>query len=79
MTTYRLTWNTPDIFPTDLTAYCVLFLSFIRFTVEKYEGTMETDPATGTTYIDIPDWAKDACIQELVNLLGPGSRQHAIK
>lgn len=72
MTTYKLTWNTPDTFTTDLTAYCALLLSFIRFTVEKYEGTMETDPATGATYIAIPDWAEDTCIEELGSLVRPG-------
>jgi hypothetical protein len=74
MTTYKLTWNTPDTFTTDLTAYCALLRSFIRFTVEEYGGTMETDPVTGTTYIGIPDWAEDACIQELVSLVGPAAK-----
>jgi len=75
MTTYKLNWNTPpDTLTSDLTAFCVLFLSFIRFTVEKYGGTMETDPATGTTYVGIPDWAKDACMQELADLAEPGNQ-----
>ena len=75
MTTYKLTWQTPDTFTSDLTAYCALLLSFIRFTVEEeYGGTIETDQGTGTTYIGIPDWAEDACIQKLVNLVGPAAK-----
>jgi hypothetical protein len=57
----------------DLLSFHALFMAIIRFAVEKYGGNLRKDPATGTTYVDIPDWAEDACLQELGALVGPGS------
>jgi hypothetical protein len=72
MTRYESTWNTPKALTSDLTNFHALFLAIIRFAVEKYGGAMETDLATGTTSIEIPDWAREACFQELGELVGPG-------
>lgn len=46
-------------------------MALVRFAVEKYGGTMETDTATGVTLLDIPDWAEEACLRELGQLVGP--------
>ena len=72
MARFQGTWDSLDMLTSDLTAFYALFRSVIRFAVGKYGGTMATDPATGTTYIDIPIWAEDACFEELAQLVGPG-------
>jgi hypothetical protein len=72
MTKYTFNLNAPEISKADLTGVYALFLSIVRFAVEKYGATMDTDPETGATYIGIPDWADDVCHQELWELLGPG-------
>ena len=72
MMRYESTWNTPETLTSDLISFHALFLAVIRFAIGKYGGAMETDPATGVTYIDVPDWSHEACFQELGELMGPG-------
>ena len=56
----------------DIPVFYALFVSIIRFAVEEHGATMETDPATGSTHIDVPCWAEGACLEELARLVGPG-------
>ncbi len=63
----------PASLTNDLLSFHALFMAIVRFAVEKYGGRVRKDPSSGTTYVDIPDWAEDACLQELGNLVGPGS------
>jgi hypothetical protein len=72
MAKYKSTWDSPKILTSDLVSFHALFLAVIRFAVEKHGGTIKTDPATGVTRLDIPDWAEDVCFQELGDLVGPG-------
>jgi hypothetical protein len=72
MAQFQSTLTRPNILNSDLTGFYALFRSVIRFAVGKYGGTMATDRTTGTTYIDIPIWAEDACFEELAQLVGPG-------
>ncbi len=77
MTRYPRSWNLPEILTSDLIGFYALFRSVVRFAVGKYGGIMATDPATGTTYVDIPIWAEDACFEELAQLVGPGKPLHS--
>ncbi len=60
----------------------ILFLSCVRFVVEKHGGTMSTDPNSLDAQLDIPENTKDASFEELGELL-KGSclavRQHQIE
>jgi len=47
-----------------------LFLSIVRLVVEKYGGTMQTDPVTYRTYISIPHSRQAVCLKELAELRG---------
>jgi hypothetical protein len=77
MARFQSSWAPPEILTSDLTGFYALFRSVVRFAVGKYGGIMATDPATGTTYVDIPIWAEDACFQELAQLVGPGKPLHS--
>ncbi len=77
MTEYEKTFCTPDTLTSDLALFHALFLSVVRFAVEKYGGSVETDPITGTTYVDIPLWAEEVCLEELGELVGPGKPLNA--
>jgi hypothetical protein len=77
MTRFQSPWDPQEILTSDLTGFYALFRSVIRFAVGKYGGTMTTDPATGTTYVDIPIWAENACLEELAQLVGPGKPLHS--
>jgi hypothetical protein len=72
MASYEKPLNMPEMMIGDLVRFQALFLAIIRFAVEKYGGTMQKDPATGETHLDIPDWAEDVCFQELAELVAPG-------
>jgi len=45
-------------------------LYVIRSIVEKYGGTMETDPARNTIDIDVPEKRRIACVQEIEEKVG---------
>ena len=47
-----------------------LFLSIVRLVVEKYGGTMQTDPVTQRTCISIPHSNQAVCLKELAELRG---------
>ena len=76
MTKYEFIWNAPETLNADLTSFYALTLSILRFAIERYGGTVETDPATGAISIGIPDWSEDECCEELWKLLGPGKPLH---
>jgi hypothetical protein len=50
-----------------------LFTCILRPVVEKHEGTIEIDPSTQNPIISIPQRTKDACFEELGELLAPGT------
>lgn len=54
-------WNTPGISGIEKARFHFLNLCFVRFVVEKHGGTMETDPATYTAYIRIPQNKRAVC------------------
>lgn len=56
----------------DLAGFHAFFLAVIRFAVEKYGGTMRTDLISGETRLHIPNWAEEACFEDLGQLVGPG-------
>ena len=72
MTKYTFSLNATETAEADLAGVYALFLAIVRFAVERYGATLDTDPATGATCVGIPDWAEDVCHQELWDLLGPG-------
>ena len=47
-----------------------LFLSIVRLVVEKYGGTVQTDPVTDNTYLSIPHSNQAVCLKELAELRG---------
>jgi hypothetical protein len=56
----------------DLARFHAFFLAVIRFAVEKYGGTIRTDLISGETRLHIPNWAEEACFEDLGQLVGPG-------
>jgi hypothetical protein len=67
---------------TDEVKLHILFLSCVRFVVEKHGGTMATDPNTMDAQLNIPEDVKDACFEELGKLLDGSClavRQHQIE
>lgn len=55
----------PAIPATDEARLHVLFLCVVRTVVEKYGGTMKTDPETYNAQISIPTNNKTHCFDEL--------------
>lgn len=72
MARYTPPLNTPEMMSSDLVRFYALFSTVVRFSVEKYGGTMQKDPATGETYLAVPKWAEDVCLKELAGLVAPG-------
>jgi hypothetical protein len=58
-------WKIPWLSVTEKAQIHVLFISCIRFTVEKYGGVMETDSKVRIATIKIPKDHTSACFQEL--------------
>lgn len=63
-----------DIPATEEARFHVLFLCVVRTIVEKYGGTMETDPETYDAQISIPKGSETMCFDELERLF-PGDEQ----
>ena len=63
--------NIPEMMSSDLVRFHALFSTVVRFSVEKYGGTMQKNPATGETQLAVPEWAEDVCLQELGELVAP--------
>ena len=64
----RIFKNTSDVFDHELRFRC-LARSLVRYVVEKYGGTVETNPQTKETRIAVPCDVEDACMEELRHLL----------
>ena len=61
--------TTKTVIPaTDEARLHVLFLCVVRSIVEKYGGSMETDPETYNAHISVPTEKKDICFNELETL-----------
>jgi len=77
------TFGSSAVLPaTDEVKLHILFLSCVRFVVEKHGGTMATDPPSLDAQLDIPENTKDACFEELGELLNGSclaARQHQIE
>jgi hypothetical protein len=77
------TFGSSAVLPaTDEVKLHILFLSCVRFVVEKHGGTMATDPHSLDAQLDIPENTKDACFEELGELLNGSclaARQHQIE
>jgi hypothetical protein len=58
-------WKIPWLSANEKAQIHVLFISCIRFTVEKYGGVMETDSNVRIATIKIPKDHTSACFQEL--------------
>ncbi len=61
-------WNIPWLRTTEKVRLHILYLCCIRFVVEKYGGSMETDPKVRVACIKIPHREKAACLKELKEL-----------
>ncbi len=72
MNIHELDWTAPETSNGDLVGFYALFLSIIRFALEKHGGTIQHDPAEGGILIGIPPRTEDECRKELWDLLGPG-------
>ena len=61
-------WNLTWLSSTEKVRLHILFVSCIRFTVEKYGGVMETDSSVRIATIKIPKNFTAACFRELEDL-----------
>ena len=61
-------WEIPWLSKTEKVRIHILFVSCIRFTVEKYGGMMETDSNVRIATIKIPKNHTAACFRELEEL-----------
>ena len=61
-------WKIPWLSKGEKTGIHILYLSCIRFVVEKHGGVMETDEAMRIASIKIPKRFTAACYQELMDL-----------
>ncbi|MBW2194133.1 MAG: hypothetical protein JRD47_09635 [Deltaproteobacteria bacterium] len=61
-------WEIPWLSTTEKVRLHILYMSCIRFVVEKYGGIMETDRKTCMASIRIPKDHTVACFQELKDL-----------
>lgn len=61
MLSYQKFWNTPRVSSIEKARFHFLNLCVVRFIVEKHGGTMETDPATHTAYIRVPQSKSAVC------------------
>lgn len=61
MLSYQKFWNIPGISSIEKARFHFLNLCFVRFVVEKHGGIMETDPATLTAYISVPQSKSAVC------------------
>ena len=72
MLSYQKFWNTPGISSIEKARFHFLNLCVVRFVVEKHGGTMETDPATQTAYIRVPQSKRAVCahvVEEQINTI----------
>ena len=60
-------------FDTERSRVQALFVCVLRPVVEKHGGSICVDPETHQPLISIPPSTKDACFEELGQLLAPGS------
>lgn len=70
---YEPIWKNAGVSATDEVRLHVFFLSCVRHIVEKYGGTMATDPVTFDACLDIPESSQYACFEELDNLFSSGN------
>jgi hypothetical protein len=61
-------WEIPWLSNTEKVRVHILFVSCIRFTVQKYGGVMETDSSVRIATIKIPKNHTIACFEELKEL-----------
>ena len=61
MLSYQKFWNMPGISSIEKARFHFLNLCVVRFVVEKHGGTMETDPATQTAYVKVPQSKGTVC------------------
>jgi hypothetical protein len=66
-------WNITGLSSTDEVRLHIFFLSCVRHIVEKYGGTMETNPETYDACLDIPESCQYDCLEELENLFACGN------